>query len=419
MKERGGATLLAGLVLAGLVLVAALPAGDFAAPFFRAGEAPRAIEARLEGSSASFDASLFACSGCHGTSGEGRREGGTLAADIRFSRLSAAGRYDEKLFCRALVEGIDPQSAELARAMPRYGLEEGECDALWRYLRRLEEELPPGISEKEIAIGVASRRMNPARLAWQEALRQELESFNQQGGFFGRRFRLVGSEELAAIRILIDGELPAPGDYAEELLISVPPPRQASKSWELWQVEAGREQQLALIAADAPSWQVLRGQSEEAEQVYTLFEDAAIDAEVKIDEAPPSCGGSQDVLLLAADASTLAAARRLDVCPGPRRFLLFEPRLPLEDFESLEHAYFLVVPFDPGAERDLNAGARRLAKTLAKTFDRAGRRLRLPRLIEELSSSFAEEGGGGRALYAGILLLPRGEKEPPRWLGAR
>ena len=427
MKRRQNTAVAAllGMLATTAAASAAAEAGAFAPRFFRSGQARRSIEVELEGNPGRFDAKNFPCSGCHGVSGEGRGEGGTLPADIRFEILTTRRQYDPASFCRALTRGEKPGGAPLARAMPRYRLEESECRELWHYLQRLEKEPPPGVSDREIVVAASLHQKSAARAAWLEALDQELQQINQSGGVYGRRFRLSTGNEPAAIRILVDGELPAPGEATDELLISVPPLRTSSTDWELWQVEAPREQQLALIAADAPAWRVLA--SPAGEEMAALFADAAADAGAKIDNAPgcgpggsgPGGSGPDAVIALGPGPAELAELKRLDACKGERRFLLLEPALPLDAFASLRHPTFLVVPFDPGPERDPWASARRLARALIAACDRAGHKLRLPRLIEELSRAFAEAGGEKRALYRGIELLPLDEKASPRWLGTR
>jgi hypothetical protein len=42
--------------------------------------------------------------------------------------------YDRSSFCRTIKTGIDPQYVILARAMPRFEVDETQCDSLWVYL---------------------------------------------------------------------------------------------------------------------------------------------------------------------------------------------------------------------------------------------------------------------------------------------
>ncbi len=76
-------------------------------------------------------ASTLTCAGCHGLRGEGKTEGGVTAGNLTWSNLVKPyghthpsgrkhGPFDEKLFTRSLVQGLDPAGNELAVAMPRY-----------------------------------------------------------------------------------------------------------------------------------------------------------------------------------------------------------------------------------------------------------------------------------------------------------
>jgi hypothetical protein len=43
-------------------------------------------------------------------------------------------RYDQAAFCRLLRQGVDPAYVLIARAMPRYDISDGDCQALWALL---------------------------------------------------------------------------------------------------------------------------------------------------------------------------------------------------------------------------------------------------------------------------------------------
>src|SRR5215212_8069436 len=76
-------------------------------------------------------ASTLTCAGCHGLRGEGKTEGGVTAGNLTWSNLIKPyghthpsgrkhGPFDEKLFTRSLVQGLDPAGNEMAVAMPRF-----------------------------------------------------------------------------------------------------------------------------------------------------------------------------------------------------------------------------------------------------------------------------------------------------------
>ena len=43
-------------------------------------------------------------------------------------------RYDARVLCRLLRDGLDPALVLVPRAMPRYAIDEPACAALWAYL---------------------------------------------------------------------------------------------------------------------------------------------------------------------------------------------------------------------------------------------------------------------------------------------
>ena len=96
---------------------------------------------------------LFACKNCHGSTGEGKREAGVVAQDIRWSQLSkpygftsTEGRrraaYNRESLAKAITEGIDSSGNTLNYSMPRYKLPTSALAALLDYLQHLENELP-------------------------------------------------------------------------------------------------------------------------------------------------------------------------------------------------------------------------------------------------------------------------------------
>ena len=156
-----------------------------------------------------------ACGNCHGEDGRGRPEGGVLPPNIRWSELSKPyghhhpsgrhhGPFDEPLFERAVMEGMDPNGNVLDGAMPRYSMSAKDIGALGAYLKKLETLLDPGLSADVIRIGTLVP--TSGRLAELGALLRAMWSayfalLNQQGGIHGRRLELVVG--------------PWPGDHAD------------------------------------------------------------------------------------------------------------------------------------------------------------------------------------------------------------
>jgi hypothetical protein len=46
-------------------------------------------------------------------------------------------RYDAHALCTLLQTGVDPSHVMVARTMPRFEIDNLQCEALWQYLRTL------------------------------------------------------------------------------------------------------------------------------------------------------------------------------------------------------------------------------------------------------------------------------------------
>jgi ABC-type branched-subunit amino acid transport system substrate-binding protein len=149
--------------------------------------------------------SILPCVGCHGDDGKGRPEGGVVPPDITWASLSAThghnhsyGRthpaFDESMLGYAISKGIDPGDNALGAAMPRYQMSDADLQDLIAYLKRIEEDLDPGLSDDKIRIGILWPRTGAAGSQGQ-AMKQVLESFfddiNARGGIHGRQIELI------------------------------------------------------------------------------------------------------------------------------------------------------------------------------------------------------------------------------------
>src|SRR5687767_12456222 len=108
-------------------------------------------------------ASTLNCAGCHGVRGEGKTEGGVTAGSLTWTSLVKPyghthpsgrkhGAFDEKLFTRSVVQGMDPAGNQLAVAMPRYQMTAEEVADLIAYLKRIETDRDPGLTENSITV---------------------------------------------------------------------------------------------------------------------------------------------------------------------------------------------------------------------------------------------------------------------------
>jgi hypothetical protein len=94
-------------------------------------------------------ATTLVCAGCHGLSGEGKREGGILAPPLYWESLTSGGTsdqrnpghkaYDEQSVARAIREGVGTDSRHLNSAMPHYQLTPAQMADLIAYLKTLHE----------------------------------------------------------------------------------------------------------------------------------------------------------------------------------------------------------------------------------------------------------------------------------------
>lgn len=148
--------------------------------------------------------STMTCGGCHGLRGEGKTEGGVTAGDLTWTNLLKPyghahpnGRkhsaFDEKLFTRSLVQGLDPTGNKLAVAMPRYEMSPEDIADLVAYLKRIETDRDPGLSESTITVGtILPKQGGLAEMgaAMKDVLTAYFANVNDKGGIYSRRIEL-------------------------------------------------------------------------------------------------------------------------------------------------------------------------------------------------------------------------------------
>lgn len=84
------------------------------------------------------------CSNCHSRGSAETAASGAVSFAPLLTRERLLGsiarrggppsRYDAALFCRLLRSGIDPAVMLIPRQMPRYQVDDAQCNALWAYL---------------------------------------------------------------------------------------------------------------------------------------------------------------------------------------------------------------------------------------------------------------------------------------------
>jgi ABC-type branched-subunit amino acid transport system substrate-binding protein len=149
-------------------------------------------------------ASTMSCGGCHGLRGEGKTEGGVSAGNLTWSNLlkpyghtHPSGRkhsaFDERLFIRSLVQGVDPAGNQLAVAMPRFEMSPEDMADLIAYIKRLDTDRDPGLTESTITIGTilpAHGALAETGAAMKDVLTAYFANVNDKGGIYNRRIEL-------------------------------------------------------------------------------------------------------------------------------------------------------------------------------------------------------------------------------------
>lgn len=172
------------------------------------GESPSGREITALVGEIDVPASTVTCAGCHGLRGEGKTEGGVTAGNLTWAHLVKPsghthpsgrkhGPFDEALFARALIGGIDPAGNELAVAMPRFKMSAADVTDLVSYLRRIESDRDPGLTETSIKVGTILPAQGPLAAmgaAMKDVLTAYFDDLNSRGGIYNRRIELQVAE---------------------------------------------------------------------------------------------------------------------------------------------------------------------------------------------------------------------------------
>ena len=149
-------------------------------------------------------ASTMTCAGCHGARGEGKTEGGVTAGNLTWSYLTKpyghnddGGRkhpaFSEVSFIRTVTTGFDPAGNRVSVAMPTYQMPRQDMLDLIAYLKRIETDSDPGITENSIVIGTLLPDKGPLAdmsQSMREVLQACFAEVNSRGGIYNRRIEL-------------------------------------------------------------------------------------------------------------------------------------------------------------------------------------------------------------------------------------
>jgi ABC-type branched-subunit amino acid transport system substrate-binding protein len=148
-------------------------------------------------------ASTLTCAGCHGARGEGKTEGGVTAGNLTWSSLTTpyghaheGGRkhpaFSEGSFIRMLTTGIEP-GGNKAAVMPVFRMPQADIANLIAYLKRIEMDSDPGVTDTSIVVGTLLPD-NAAPTGLAQAMNDVLQAFfsevNGRGGIYNRKVEL-------------------------------------------------------------------------------------------------------------------------------------------------------------------------------------------------------------------------------------
>ncbi len=174
---------------------------------YLAGESPSGgdVVVKLGRDGSTLPGTAAPCGSCHGADGLGRPEGGVRPSAVVWSELAKpyghahpGGRkhppFTDATLARTLRDGLDPAGNPLDVSMPRYGLSDDDLGSLAAYLRRLEEDLDPGIAPDALRIGTVlptAGTLADVGLPMRAVLTGWFDALNRRGGIHGRRVELV------------------------------------------------------------------------------------------------------------------------------------------------------------------------------------------------------------------------------------
>jgi ABC-type branched-subunit amino acid transport system substrate-binding protein len=172
------------------------------------GESPSGREIVATIGEVDVPASTVTCGACHGVKGEGKTEGGVTAGNLQWSNLTKPsghthpsgrqhGAFDEMSFVRAVAGGVDPKGNTLQVAMPRYKLAAEDMADLIAYLKRIETDHDPGLTDTTIGVGLlvpAKGALGETGQAIKAVTAAYFEEINRQGGIYNRKLELKVAE---------------------------------------------------------------------------------------------------------------------------------------------------------------------------------------------------------------------------------
>jgi ABC-type branched-subunit amino acid transport system substrate-binding protein len=149
-------------------------------------------------------ASSMPCGGCHGARGEGKTEGGVTAGNLSWSFLTkpyghrhGGGRnhpaFSESSFVRSVTAGSDPAGNKLSVVMPTYRMSQADMSDLIAYLKRIDTDSDPGLTDTSVVIGTLlpdQGALADISQSMREVLQAYFAEVNSRGGIYNRKIEL-------------------------------------------------------------------------------------------------------------------------------------------------------------------------------------------------------------------------------------
>lgn len=168
------------------------------------GESPAGREIAAAVGELDVPSTTVTCAGCHGARAEGKTEGGVTAGNLVWSHLLKTyghthptgrqhGPFTESSFIRAVTAGVDPAGNKLLTAMPLYRMSAEDMADLIAYLKRIETDRDPGVSDAGIEVGVvmpAKGALAETGESMRRVLAAVFEDLNARGGVYNRKVSL-------------------------------------------------------------------------------------------------------------------------------------------------------------------------------------------------------------------------------------
>ena len=172
--------------------------------FYLRGESASGEEITAMMGEVDVPASTLTCAGCHGNRGEGRTEGGITAGNMSWTYLTKPyghtdegdrkhSAFTETSFVRSLTAGLDPAGNKFAVAMPTYRMPQADMANLIAYLKVIDSDVDPGLTDRTIVLGTVLPEKTALR-GFAQAMGDVLQAYfaevNSRGGIYNRKIEL-------------------------------------------------------------------------------------------------------------------------------------------------------------------------------------------------------------------------------------